>query len=91
MPESEVDQITQQASSLDISSKQQVKGQRKAGQAPSPPPQVSAIPSHVKDDGGECGEGGEGGGGVRRSPRIAKRARSLVDEVIYTRRWPDDF
>ena len=78
--ESEVNNITLQASSLDISSNPgQVKGQKRTGQAPTPPPvsHVSAIPVHVRSEGVNSDEGS----GVRRSPRIAKRARSVIDEV----------
>ena len=75
LPDSGMNDITQQASTLDISSK----GQRRAGQAPTPPiaTQISAVPSRVRSE----GVSGDGDAGVRRSPRIAKRARSLVDEV----------
>lgn len=80
--ESEVNAITQQASALNISSNLgpgQVKGQRRAGQTPTPPPasHISAIPGHVRSEGVSSDEGS----GVRRSPRIAKRARSVIDEV----------
>ena len=78
--ESEVNDITQQASALDISSNPgQVKGHRRAGQAPTSPPasHISAIPGHIRSEGVSSDEGS----GVRRSPRIAKRARSVVDEV----------
>ena len=76
--ESEVDEITQQASSLDISAshKGQVKGQKRSDPTP---PQVSAIPRHMTSDREDNSSGGDSC--VRRSPRLAKRARPIVDEV----------
>ena len=66
-----VEEITEQASGLNISAGQgQVKGQK------APPPSVSAIPGHVISErtNGDTGS-------LRRSPRLAKRARPLNDEV----------
>ena len=64
-----VEEITQQASGLNISTGQ-IKGQK------APPTSMSAIPGHVISErtNGDAGS-------VRRSPRLAKRARPLSDEV----------
>ena len=71
----EVEEITQQASGLHISAGREQQGQVKGQKAP-PPSSVSAIPHHV------IGERTNGdAGSVRRSPRLAKRARPLNDEV----------
>jgi hypothetical protein len=68
-----VDEITQKASGLNISAGQsQVKGQARA----TSPSSVSAIPDHVISE----GTNGDAGS-VRRSPRLAKRARPLNDDV----------
>ena len=77
-----VEEITQQASGLNISArKQQQQGQVKDQKVP-PPSLVSAIPDHVINE----GTNGDAGGSVRRSPRLAKRARPLNDDVskMYT-------
>ena len=72
---SAVDEITQKASGLNISAGQgRVKGQT---QTPPLASSVSAIPGHVISE-----ETNEDAGSVRRSPRLAKRARPLNDEVI---------
>lgn len=69
-----VDEIIQKASGLNISAGQgQVKGQI---QAPPLASSVSAIPDHVISE----GTNGDAAS-VRRSPRLAKRARPLNDEV----------
>lgn len=69
-----VEEITQQASGLNISAGQQQQGLIKGQKAP--PPSVSAIPDHVISErtNGDAGS-------LRRSPRLAKRARPLNDEV----------
>ena len=80
-----VEEITQQASGLNISARKQQQGQIKGQKVP-PPSSVSAIPDHVINE----GTNGDAGGSVRRSPRLAKRARPLNDDVskMYTHNVP---
>ena len=66
-----MEEITRQTSGLYLSTNERQRGQVKGQKAT-----MSAIPGHVMSE----GTNGEAGS-VRRSPRLAKRARPLNDEV----------